>query len=99
MWFKAALLQKIFLPGVNNRNLNYSQYNKHDTDVLYSTSDAFSPSAMYPDDCPVSSIDSMVPLDITDANRQAWFETGSQLFGNSTHSLVLPQPAAVIFNW
>lgn len=62
-----------------------------------------SPSAMYPDDCPLSSKDMRVPLGgaglaaTTDAKRQVLFPAGSQSFGVSTHSFWVPQPSRVIF--
>lgn len=68
-------------------------------------SDAFtvSPSATYPEESPLSSMDSSVPLGatellvFTDPNRQLVFPAGSQLSGVSKHTLVTPQPVRVMF--
>lgn len=62
-----------------------------------------SPSAMYPEDNPVSSKDPRVPLGgvelpvTTDAKRQVLLPAGSQSSGVSTHSFWVPQPSRVIF--
>lgn len=62
-----------------------------------------SPSATYPEESPLSSKDMRVPLGgtglaaYTDAKRQVSFPAGSQSFGVSTHSFLVPQPSRVIF--